>query len=57
MNTFSSSASFGVGITVMFYAAALLLQRKFSWAHPLITTWLWGRRWEHPRTDSVPHAC
>ena len=38
MNTFTASPVFGVSITVMFYAAGMLLQRKLSWAHPLITT-------------------
>jgi putative effector of murein hydrolase len=38
MNTFTASPVFGVGITVIFYAAGLLLQKKLSWAHPLITT-------------------
>jgi predicted murein hydrolase (TIGR00659 family) len=38
MNAFTASPVFGVSITVMFYAAGLLLHKKLSWAHPLITT-------------------
>jgi predicted murein hydrolase (TIGR00659 family) len=38
MNTLTMSPVFGVSLTVMFYAAALLLQKKLSWAHPLIVT-------------------
>lgn len=38
MNTFTASPVFGVSITVMFYAAGLLLQKRLTWAHPLITT-------------------
>jgi putative effector of murein hydrolase len=38
MNTFTASPVFGVCITVSFYAAGILLQKKVRWAHPLITT-------------------
>ena len=38
MNAFTASPVFGVSMTVMFYAAGLALQKKLSWAHPLITT-------------------
>ncbi len=38
MNTFTASPVFGVSITLMFYAAGLLLQKRLSYAHPLITT-------------------
>jgi predicted murein hydrolase (TIGR00659 family) len=38
MNTFTASPVFGVSVTVVFYAAGLLLQKKLRWAHPLITT-------------------
>jgi putative effector of murein hydrolase len=38
MNTFTAFPVFGVTSTVMFYATGLLLQKKLSWAHPLITT-------------------
>ncbi len=38
MNTFTASPVFGAGLTIMFYAAGLLLQKKVSWAHPLVTT-------------------
>jgi putative effector of murein hydrolase len=38
MNAFTASPVFGISITVIFYAAGLLLQKKLNWAHPLITT-------------------
>jgi putative effector of murein hydrolase len=38
MSTFTASPVFGVSLTVMFYVAGLLLHKKLSWAHPLITT-------------------
>ena len=38
MNAFTASPVFGAGLTVVFYAAGLLVHKKLSWAHPLITT-------------------
>lgn len=38
MNEFTSTPVFGASLTVMFYAAGLALNKKVSWAHPLITT-------------------